>query len=83
MSPQVFLGELEVLGPVLLLVYINNLPDSIYHSTLRLFADDCLLYKTIRSPHDAVDLQRDLYAILQSWEDTCSWLMKFNILNAL
>ena len=29
------------MGP---LIFINNLPDSICHSTLRLFADDCLLY---------------------------------------
>ena len=81
MSPQVFLREPAVLDPVLFLVYINNLPDSIYHSTLRLFADDSLLYKTIRSPHNAIGPQRDLHAILQSWEDT--WLMKFSILNAL
>ena len=32
-----------VLGPILFLIYINNLPDCIRHSTLRLFADYCLL----------------------------------------
>ena len=65
-----------VLGPVLFLVYINDLPDSISHSALRLFADDCLLYKTIQSSQDVIDLQQDLFA-MQSWEET--WLMRFNI----
>ena len=45
-----------VLGPILFLVYINDLPDSISHSTLRLFAVDFLLYKTIQSSQDAIDL---------------------------
>ena len=43
-----------------------------------MFADDCLLYKTIRSSQDAVDLQQDLIA-MQTWAD--AWLMKFNISN--
>ena len=46
-----------VLDPASFLVYINGLPDSICHSTLRLFTDDCLLYKAIQSPHDAINLQ--------------------------
>ena len=46
-----------VLSPTLFLIFINDLLDCISHSTLRMFADDCLLYKTIRSPQDAIDLQ--------------------------
>ncbi len=44
-------------------------------STARLFADDCLLYRTINSTEDAEELQKDL-DILQEWEKT--WLMEFN-----
>ena len=47
---------------------MNDLPDSICRSTLRLFADNCLPYKTIQPPHDVNDLQQDLLPV-QSWED--------------
>ena len=62
-----------VLGPALFLVYINDLPDGLT-STPRLFADDCLLYRTIDSQADADALQRDL-VLLQQWEKT--WDMEF------
>ena len=32
-----------VLGPLLFLCHVNDLPDAV-KSTVRLFADDCLLY---------------------------------------
>jgi len=32
-----------VLGPILFLIYINDLFEVIKHSTLRLFADDCII----------------------------------------
>ena len=57
-------------------LYLVNISDSICH-TLRLFADDCLPYKTIQSPYDAIDFQQGLLA-MQSWEEI--WLNKFNIL---
>ena len=48
-----------VLGPLMFLLYINDITDKV-SSTLRLFADDCLLYQKIQSSHDSILLQKDL-----------------------
>ena len=54
-----------VLGPILFPVHINDLP-SILSSKVRLFADDCLIYRQIKSNNDQIELQRDLN-LLESW----------------
>ena len=63
-----------VLGPLLFLIYINDLPSRV-SSTARLFADDCLLYRVISSQEDAVSPQEVLDR-LQEWES--DWQMAFN-----
>lgn len=63
-----------VLGPLLFLVYINDLPSRV-KSTARLLADDCLLYRRIVNEEDTITLQEDLNQ-LQVWES--EWLMSFN-----
>ena len=64
----------SVLSPCLFLLYINDLPESL-GSTVRLFADDSLLYMTIRSQANTEILQNDLKK-LEHWEE--KWLMQFN-----
>ena len=53
-----------VLGPLHFLIYINDIGDNIT-SSLRLFADDCLLYRRTDTKNDAVNLQRDLDTIVK------------------
>jgi len=47
-----------VLGPLLFLVFINDLPSAV-QSEVRLFADDCLLYRPINNPEDQIALDQD------------------------
>lgn len=54
------------MGPLLFLAYINDLPE-VVQSNVKLFADDCLVYRTICSTSDTVQLQQDLSA-LEKWE---------------
>ena len=63
-----------VLGPLLFLLYINDLPECI-SSSCSLFADDCLLYRIVESDEDCRILQHDLSNV-EKWADR--WLMTFN-----
>ena len=63
-----------VLGPLLFLVYINDLP-LVVNSQIRLFADDALIYRKVENIHDARQLQHDLDNLV-NWEQ--HWSMEFN-----
>ena len=63
-----------VLGPIMFLCHINDLPDCV-NSSVRLFADDCLLYRTIKKEEDHHTLQTDLKN-LEQWAN--DWGMRFN-----
>ena len=65
-----------VLGSLLFLLFINDLPSVLDPGTkCRLFADDCLVYCAIHTIEDQILMQRDLDA-LQNWSET--WEMHFN-----
>ena len=53
-----------VLGPLLFLIFIDDMSRVIKHSTLRLFADDSRLLKSIDSPSDILQLQEDLSSVI-------------------
>ena len=57
------------------LIYINDIGDRV-SSNLRLFADDCILYRTVTSLEDSKQLQSNLDSISE-WSRL--WQMSFNI----
>ena len=67
----------SVLGPLLFIIYINDLEESCSsESDLALFADDTKLHKYVRSESDSVLLQEDLNNIYKWVND---WLLSLNI----
>ena len=64
----------SVLGPLLFLLFVNDLPDWI-RTNIRLFADDAKLWKEISCLEDREELQADLDR-LRRWSD--EWLLEFN-----
>ena len=64
----------SVLGPILFLAYINDLPWYV-KSKVRLFADDTVIYLAIKSTNDCIQLQQDLLS-LETW--VSDWKMEFN-----
>jgi len=53
-----------VLDPLLFLIFINDITENI-SSPIRLFADDCLIYREIWSPSDCHFLQEDLDTLVK------------------
>ena len=65
-----------IIGPLLFLMYINDLPKVCPNSRILLFADDAKLFKRISSIVDCLALQSDINNILQ-W---CSkWKLSLNV----
>ena len=69
----------SVLGPILFLIYINDLTDKT-RSKLPLFADDTAIYLAVSNLQDAKILQQDL-DYLHEWE--LQWDMELNSVSVL
>ena len=64
----------SVLGPLLFVVYINDIDEQIVSKILK-FADDTKIYHIVQSPRDIETLQSDLHRLVEWSED---WQMLFN-----
>ena len=64
----------SVLGPILFLIYINDLDDNITSNVLK-FADDTKLFRKVNTDGDKQHLQNDLDRLMK-WSE--KWQMLFN-----
>ena len=62
----------SILGPLLFIVYVNDIPDAINYSHCFLFADDAKLLKVINTSADHNQLQEDL-------SDVSTWCEQWNL----
>jgi len=67
----------SILGPLLFLIYINDLPNCLSQDTLcAIFADDTKVFRSINNDQDVKELQQDINKIAE-WGS--KWGLTFNI----
>ena len=64
----------SVLGPLLFILYVNDIPDLV-HCNIKMFTDDTKLFTPVRSQEDQEYLQCEI-STLEDW--TKDWLLEFN-----
>lgn len=62
----------SILGPLLFLIYINDLPDVLTFGTPLLFADDAKVFANVNSVNDCQAIQNDIDAL-------CDWCAKWRL----
>ena len=68
----------SILGPLLFIIYINDLPEvcNNLHTKLYIYADDIKLYRHICSREDQDKLQNDIHRVTHLASE---WLLKLNV----
>ena len=64
----------SVIGPILFVIFINDMPDAVKHNFCKLFADDCKLYGKVAATGENL-VQSDL-TLLEEWSRI--WQLPFN-----
>ncbi len=65
----------SVLGPILFVIFINDLPD-VVNGEVKIFADDTKAFKAVNTDEDGKLLQDDLNNLCE-WSN--KWLLRFNV----
>ena len=66
----------SALGPILFVLYINDLPEVVDNKSMMfLFADDTKIFRRIDSQADNTELQNDIDSLIE-WSN--KWLLKFH-----
>lgn len=68
-SIRVGVPQGSILGPLLFLVFINDIVDE-RHANVRLFADDTSIYIIVDHPQSAADILNSDLQKVQSWADS-------------
>ena len=66
----------SILGPLLFLVYINDLPDNLVESLAKLFADDTSLFSTVYNLLLSAEIMNKDLIKISKW--AYQWKMSFN-----
>ena len=64
-----------VLGPILFLIYINDITRNV-ESQSKLFADDMKVYRALRNVHEDTQILQDDLNVLEQW--STDWQLSFN-----
>ena len=65
----------SILGTLLFLIYINDLPNGLY-SNVKLFADDASLFSVVHNVTDSANLLNSDLSKINEW--AVKWKMSFN-----
>ena len=64
----------SVIGPILFVIFINDMPDAVKHNFCKLFADDCKLYGKVLPAE--VNMVQTYLTLLEEWSRV--WQLPFN-----
>ena len=63
----------SILGPLLFLMYINDLPQSLSETTSSLYADDTCIY------HQHRDIQKIENVLIKEFSSLCEWFIDIKL----